>query len=162
MPDAHYLAAAVGWLGLGDCVEANAELERIAPELQTHPDVLNVRWAIYAKAEQWDKAAAFANIFRDTHREEPQAWIHLAYATRRQAGGGLAPAKDILVKAQQLFPNEPIIPYNLACYDCQLGDLNAARQWLQKACAVGDAKSVIRMAAADPDLAPLREEIGKT
>lgn len=161
MPDAHYLAAAVGWLGLDNWPESVAELENIAPEFQTHPDVLNVRWAIYAKAGQWDKAAEFAKIFREAHRHEPQAWIHLAYATRRMPEGGLLPAKDILVKARQLFPDEAIIPYNLACYDCQLGNLKDAREWLQKAFAIGDPKDLIKMAAADPDLEPLRDEIGK-
>lgn len=54
LPDTHHLAAAQGWLQLGNHVEANEELEQIAPSLRSHPDVLELRWQIYAKAEKWD------------------------------------------------------------------------------------------------------------
>src|ERR1700733_3807724 len=94
MPDSHYLSAAVGWLGLGNWREANEELEKIAPRLRTHVDVLKVRWAIYTKAEKWDMAADIAKILRDANAQEPTLWLNLAYATRRKPGGGLRSAKD--------------------------------------------------------------------
>jgi Flp pilus assembly protein TadD len=64
-----------------------------------------------------------------------------------------------LIQAQRTFPKEQIIAYNLACYDCQLGDLNAARSWLEKACALGDARKIKHMALQDPDLEPLWPDI---
>jgi hypothetical protein len=42
-PDSHYLAAAQGWLELGNHFEANEELERITPAMRVHPDVLEIR-----------------------------------------------------------------------------------------------------------------------
>src|SRR5712672_3622014 len=59
-PDSHHLSAAQGWLGLGNCFEANAELENISPQLRTHPDVLDVHWQIYAAAKKWDAALDIA------------------------------------------------------------------------------------------------------
>jgi hypothetical protein len=50
--------AAEGWLELGSPTEANEELEKIAPRLRAHPDVLDIRWQIYAAAERWDAAWA--------------------------------------------------------------------------------------------------------
>ena len=47
-PDSIHLKAAEGWLELGNQPEANEELEKIAPELRVHPDVLEIRWQIYA------------------------------------------------------------------------------------------------------------------
>jgi hypothetical protein len=49
----------------------------------------------------------------------------------------------------------------LSCYACQLGNLQIALNWLEKAFAVGDASKVKLMALADPDLRPLWERIAK-
>jgi hypothetical protein len=46
----HHLNAALGWLELGDHVEAYAELENITPALRSHPAVLELRWQISASA----------------------------------------------------------------------------------------------------------------
>ena len=54
---------------------------------------------------------------------------------------------------------EPTIRYNLACYECQLGDLAVAKQHL-KAATKADTK-FRGMALDDPDLEPLWSEIGR-
>jgi hypothetical protein len=61
VPDSHYLSAAQGWLELGNHLEANDELERITPELRAHPDVLEVRWHIYAHAKKWGACVDIAS-----------------------------------------------------------------------------------------------------
>jgi len=53
------------------------------------------------------------------------------------------------------FPNEPTIPYNLACYTCQLGRRAEAEGWLARAFALGNSKEIKLQAMDDPDLAPL-------
>ncbi len=58
--DALHLKAAQGWLELGNHQEANEELERITPKLRAHPQVLALRWQVYAKAQKWDGAADIA------------------------------------------------------------------------------------------------------
>ncbi len=57
--------------------------------------------------------------------DHPQWSISLAYVTRRLESVGAA--KSILLEAATLHPNEAIIHYNLACYDCQLGRSNQLR-----------------------------------
>jgi hypothetical protein len=52
--------------------------------------------------------------------------------------------------------------YNLACYECQLGDLDEARKWLETACRIGERDHMKSMAVQDPDLKPLWEEIKRT
>jgi hypothetical protein len=47
------------------------------------------------------------------------------------------------------------ISYNLACYTCQLGRLDEARQWFHRALTLGDEKAIKLEALDDPDLAPL-------
>jgi uncharacterized protein HemY len=58
--DKRHLEAAEGWLGLGNYLEANEELERITPELRAHPDVLTLRYEVYAKGKKWEVAAEIA------------------------------------------------------------------------------------------------------
>ncbi|HZM02360.1 MAG TPA: tetratricopeptide repeat protein [Candidatus Saccharimonadales bacterium] len=158
-PDNHHLSAAIGWLELGNPKEANEELKKIAPALHSHSSVLIVRHEIYTKGQQWDLADEIARQLLQLFPEEPQFWIWHAYSTRRMRGGGIPQAKEILGKAQQLFPDEALIVYNLACYDCQLGNLKEARAWLEKAFHIGDRKVFKAMALQDRDLEPMWAEI---
>ena len=86
-------------------------------------------------------------------------WLHLAYATRRATGGSEQAAFEILNPVAEKFPEEPTIPYNLACYVCQMGRLSEARHWLRRALAIGGAKQMKLMALNDKDLKPLWDEI---
>ena len=47
-------------------------------------------------------------------------WLHHAYALRRATGGGLLAAFNALSPVADKFPDEATIPYNLACYTCQM------------------------------------------
>ena len=158
-PDSHHLSAAVGWLGLGNPKEAGSELEKIALEIRCHPHVLLVRYEIFAKSGQWDAAAEIARALIELEPQQPGGWISLAYAMRRKTGGGIPMARSILEQARKHFPKEEIIAYNLACYDCQLGNLEAARSWLKQAQMMGDGSKIVLMALKDPDLKPLWPEI---
>ena len=159
-PDTFHLSAALGWLELGNWQEASEELEKITPALRVHPEVLEVRFQVYAAAKKWDLAAEIATTLVQIRPNDPQLWISHAYAARRMPDGGIPQAKGILHKAQQLFPKEPLIAYNLACYECQLGDLKAAWKWLGIAFDLGNPKRMKLMALKDPDLEPLWAEIG--
>lgn len=153
------LNAAIGWLGLGLPDEARAELERLSPASRSHPDVLEVRWAICANQSCWDEAVGVAEKIIALAPERPSGWLHRAYALRRAPGGGLRHAWDALRPAADRFPEEPIIAYNLACYACQMGQLDEARVWLRRALKTGDRERLKTMALQDKDLEPLRAEI---
>lgn len=159
-PDSHHLNAARGWLELGNQFEANEELEKIAPPLRAHPDVLELRWQIYAKARKWDACVDIGEALVKTAPGIPQGWIHRSYALHelkrtQEAADKLEPAAD-------LFSDVWMIRYNLACYACQLGDQKDAWEWLEDAfdLAVHD-KKVKLMALEDPDLEPFWAEIGE-
>jgi predicted Zn-dependent protease len=149
------LSAAQGWLGLGDWKEAAEELKQIAPERRQHPEALEVMREIFTQAGKWEMAAETAGHLVKMKPGEPQSWIALAYATRRKHGGGLGPAREILARAQNRFPKEPVIAYNLACYECQLGNQQAALEWLHKAFATGRGRDIRSLALHDRDLEPL-------
>jgi len=147
-------------LGLGCPGEAKSELERLAKRLRNHPEVLDVRWMIHAHEEDWSAALQVARELVLKAPGMPGSWLHQAYALRRVPEGGLQAAWDVLFPAMDQFPKDSIIPYNLACYACQLGQPDKARILLRRAMALGDRDRINRMALNDPDLKPLWNELG--
>lgn len=158
-PDSHHLNAALGWLGLGLREEAKAELRLISELYQQHPDVLEARWTVYAEERQWVAALEIARKLLSQAPDRVNGWLHHAYALRRVPEGGLAKAWEALKPAAAKFPKEPVIPYNLSCYACQMRHLDKARIWLKRALKIGAKEHIKQMAMADPDLAPLWDEI---
>jgi len=158
-PDSHHLNAALGWLGLGLSEEAKNELNLISEAHQQHPDVLEARWLILAGECKWDAALQVARRLLAQSPERADGWLHQAYALRRAPEGGLEEAWKALRPAADRFPKEPIIPYNLSCYACQLRLLDEARLWLKRALKIGGKERIKQMALADADLEPLWEEI---
>jgi predicted Zn-dependent protease len=158
-PDTHCFMAAIGWLELGNPAEASAELDRITPAQQEHPDVLEVRWSAAAEQKHWDAALQAAQALVRRAPERSSGWLHQAYALRRVAGGGIQKAWDALLPAVARFPKEPVIPFNLSCYACQLRQLDTARDWLRRALAVGGKDKIKQQALEDSDLEPLWAEI---
>jgi tetratricopeptide (TPR) repeat protein len=158
-PDTHHLLAAQGWIELGNHLEANEELENITAENRAHPAVLEVRWQIYAQAEKWKGALDIASALIQLVPEHPLGWIHQSYSLHELKR--TEEARDNLLGVVEKSPQDPIMRYNLACYECQLGQLEQAKHWLRKAFEVGDSKKIKLMALEDPDLEPLWREIGK-
>ena len=155
-PDSHHLSAAIGWLELGNHVEAGEELARISAALLDHPDVLEVRWSVCAAGKSWEPALRAAELLLEKAPDRATGWIHRAYALRRVKGGGLQKAWTALRPAFEKFPQESLIPYNLACYAAQFGQLEQAWEWLHKAMvAAGDVRSIKQQALSDTDLQPL-------
>ncbi|MBI4663563.1 MAG: tetratricopeptide repeat protein [Verrucomicrobia bacterium] len=158
-PDTHHLSAAVGWVELGDCKEARAELAKIAPAFRSHRDVLEANWLIESTEQNWKAALEVARSLIQADPDRSFGWLQQAYALRRVPDGGLQAAWDALLPAADQFPKEPTIPYNLSCYACQMGRLDDARDWLRRALEAGDKSSIKLMALSDPDLKPLWMEI---
>jgi uncharacterized protein HemY len=158
-PDNYHLSAAIGWLELGDWREANKELGKIASEARTHNDVIEVQLQTYIKAENWDMVALLAKGLCDAKPMGTHYWISLAYATAHRRRGGVFRAKEILIRAHEKLPKEPMIAYNLASYECQLGNPKVAKDWLAKALAVGDSRKLKIMALDDLDLKSLWADI---
>ena len=158
-PDTHYLLHAIGWIELGNLVEAKAELSRLTPAVRNHPDVLEVRWLICAEEKQWEEGLQAARELLKAAPERSSGWLHQAYALRRVAEGGLQKAWDALLPAFEKFPRTEIIAYNLSCYACQMNQLDSARLWLKRAISLGEKERIKHRALKDSDLEPLWGEI---
>jgi predicted Zn-dependent protease len=161
-PDLHHLKAAVGWLELGNASESLLELDLLSEEMQSHPDVLETRWLALAQNQRWDAAAKVGRALIAAAPDRALGWLHHAYALRRATTGGLLAAFNALSPVAEKFPKEPTIPYNLACYTCQMQrDASETLAWLKQAMKAGKRSEILAMAMKDPDLEPLRAEIEK-
>jgi predicted Zn-dependent protease len=152
----HGLNAAQGWLELGNAREALAELARLCPEVQGRAEVLELRWRVDAGLHDWPAALEAAKRLVAVVPGEPTGYINLSYTLHEMKR--TAEAWEQLLPAAERFPDMPIVPYNLACYACQLGQTAVAREWLRRAARLLGWERTREMVLQDPDLAPFRGE----
>ena len=143
--------AAEGYLRLGMFHDAETALDRVDPASHHLPEVLVVRLAFFQETKRWSAMQAAAKKLVDLDPTDPQRVMALAYATRRAESIDLA--RLILMEALDRHPSEALIHYNLACYDCQLGNIPSAKQFIETALRLNPKMG--RMALGDEDLEPL-------
>lgn len=147
------VTAASGFAELGLYQEAVEELEDL-PESSRDDILVLATWLqVYQCWGKWSEAAAIAERLIQKEPAAADWYIALGFAVRRAQS--LAAAEVILSAALQKFPANATIHFNLACYYTQLGDLDKARRYLQRAIAIDD--SFKKVALTDPDLRALRE-----
>ena len=156
-PDIHSFRAASGWLDLNNFNEAEAELNKISEGAQLHPDVLEIRWRTNAHVLNWTACIAIAETTIRVAPGEVSGWIHRSFALHELKR--TSEALEKILPAVELFPKDWTLIYNVACYQCQLGDLPAARLWLARAFTLGHLEESRARALEDPDLQPLWNEI---
>ena len=157
--DKMHLDAAEGWLGLGDHLSANEELDRIAAPLRRTPPVLILRWEVFFAAKNWPLAAEVACALTQLKPDDERGWLHYSFALHELKR--TAQARDNLLDVIDHFPKYAIMRYNLACYECQLGNLDQAREHLKKAFALKGGSDLRAGSLSDPDLKPLWHEAAK-
>src|SRR4029077_7795533 len=120
-PDQQYWEAAVGYVELGMFQDANDQIEKIDPFNRAAPEVLAVRIEIYRGLKKWELMQQIAKRLKEFEPQNVEWAISLAYATRRAYS--IDTAMGILQSAEAKFPREAAMPYNLACYYCQLREI---------------------------------------
>lgn len=149
--DLNHLRAAEGYTELG-MTKLGVDSLQLRVGIEIHlPEVLAARVEIYTGLKKWDHLQTVAARLATHDPNEAQWSISLAYATRRAQS--IEAAKAILLEAVERHPNEPMLHYNLACYECQLGDVEVAKARLAHAFKL-EPKCRL-MALDDDDLEPL-------
>jgi hypothetical protein len=150
---------ATGFIELGLLAEALDELDAIEGADQPTLPVLLARTELYMGTKQWDRLVAVAQAAASADPSRQQAWIAWAWGQRRLTA--IPDAKAVLLQAEQHHGETcALLHFNLACYECQLGDLEAAKTRLTRARAIGG-EGFITMALDDADLEPLRDYLGQ-
>ena len=157
-PDSFHFQAAEGWIGLGDYNAATEELEQITAANRDDPDVLQLRWRIYAEAQKWDACLDIATTLTEKRPKRPFGWIHRAHSLHQL--GRTQEAKDLLISVVNGFESNSTIPFHLARYCCGLGQADEGFRWLQKA--ADNPAELIRLrrqVLEDPALERLRKKL---
>ena len=159
--DVHKLNAAFGWLELGNEAEAKKEYDSLSVKARSRPEALEFEWQYYSRAENWTRCFSVGELLVAGFPERESGWIYRSFALHELKQ--TQAAFDQLAPALVRFNKNSTIPYNLACYCCQLGALDEARAWLVKAFKIDEANGQKgahgQLALEDPDLQPLWEEI---
>jgi hypothetical protein len=125
LEDQNHLTVAQGYAELKMFLDANDELEMIDAAVRHLPEILAVRVEIYSGLKKWELLRVVAKKLADHDPDEVRWPISLAYATRRTES--IEAAKLILLEAVERHPKEPMIHYNLACYDSVMGEVEVAK-----------------------------------
>ena len=149
-----HLDDAEGWFGLGDLQSAGDEFARIPSEFMMHPKVLSARWQMHSKAKEWVACVEIGELLVSFAPEIPESHVRRSFALHELKR--TREAYDFLLPAAGKFPDRWPIPYNLACYCCQLDRRDEAIQWFRKAMAI-DEETVRSAAIVDPELKSLWE-----
>lgn len=149
-PDSHFLRAAEGWLELGNCVEAKAELSRISSRMRCLPEVLDLECKICSAAKDWKTLVNISATLIAMQPTEVEWYIRHGNALFFM--GRTDEAREFVTPLIPRFPENAILQYNLACYECQLGHFEEAKTLLVKS--FGLNKNLRDYARQDPDLSP--------
>lgn len=151
---ARIVSAAQGYAQLGMFNESLRELDALEPELKDRAEVTELRLAVLMQARRWPQALAAARKLCKTQPEVPSGFIHAAYCLHEL--GRTSEAKSALLVGPALLNEEPSYHYNLACYECALGNTESAEAHLETSFSMD--KKYCEFAKTDPDLRPLRGE----
>jgi tetratricopeptide (TPR) repeat protein len=127
----HHLTVAEGYIELGMPLDANEELDQIDVEQRILPAVVALRVPIYRALKKWDLMQVVAKMMALHEPDNPEWTVSWAYATRRT--DSIEAARIILLTAVEAQPDVAIFHYNLAYYECLLGDVEVAKARLHHA-----------------------------
>ena len=131
--------------------DALEELDSLPAEAQHHPIVVEMRLVALMQAHRWPLALAAAQELCRLRSDAPSGFIHAAFCLHEL--GRTAEAREMLLKGPPTIDAESNYHYNLACYECVLGNLDSAQAHLKKSFTM-DAK-YREYAKTDPDLRAL-------
>jgi predicted Zn-dependent protease len=145
------IQSAQGYSELGMYDDALAELDAIEPAVRERPEILELRVLILMHAKRWNKALAASRRLAEERPDATVGFVHTAFCLHEL--GRSAEAKAVLLSGPPKMLDEPVFHYNLACYECVLGNLDSARTHLETSIALD--KKFREFAKIDPDLKAL-------
>lgn len=146
------LAYALGYIELSMLKDARAELARLSDKERETPEAMAVLIELGMVEDDWRSVIQLAPRVAAIAPSVERPWIAWAYALREL--GQIEEAREVLSRGATAIEKPTVlVDYNLACYDCLLGDHGEARRRLAR---VFKREPTWRdQAADDPDLKDL-------
>lgn len=125
------LTYALGYIELGMLRDARGELARLTKDERDAPEALAVRVELAMAEDEWAQVVRLAPKVAEIAPGVERPWIAWAYALREL--GDIVEARMVLQRGAETIEKPTVlVDYNLACYDCLLGDLDEARRRLAR------------------------------
>jgi predicted Zn-dependent protease len=125
------ITTAQGYIELKMYLDANSELDELEPEHRDSSEVLALRTIIYMGLKRWELLQTVSRSLSLRAPDDPRWPTLWAYATCR--ADSIEAARIILVNVVERTPDVAVFHYNLACYECRLGNIEGAKNRLRKA-----------------------------
>jgi uncharacterized protein HemY len=145
------LQAADGYLFLNLPAEALAEIRSVKKPENGEPEVLLAQNRVLLHMGRWKQVQRLAQRASKAHPEREEFTVQQAFALHQMQKAD--EAVGVLESAPDWIRRTGILHYNLACYEAQLGDKNAARECINVAFKMNEAMR--KNAKVDPDLQEL-------
>ena len=149
------VAAAQGYLELGMVSDALAELRQLPEAVVNEPLVLELQVLILIRAKRWKAAKTAASKLCAVSPEDGSGYMHLAFCQHEL--GDTKGARKTLLGGPRSLEKMATYYYNLACYEAVLGQVEAARVYLEQSIRID--KRFRDFAKYDVDLAALHGEM---
>lgn len=120
---------------------------------------LNEDWRRAVERDDCERALQIAGAISVISPYKSSSWLKQAYSLHEL--GRTEDAFQVLSSVIEMFPDEYLPAYNLACYACKTGRLDEARHWLRNSIEVGGRERVKATALRDSDLETLWQEINR-
>jgi hypothetical protein len=132
------------------------------PANSPNPDVLQMRWRVFAKSEKWDTCLEIATALIRVTPDRPIGWIHQAVSLDKL--GRTADAKEVPLGAVKTIGPSSICAFHIACFCAQLGQFAEAQEWVRKTIEWAEDKEAqqrLRLRVLDePVLEPFSKDLG--
>lgn len=145
------ILAAQGYFELEMLGDAVKELDSLPAQVQIRADVLEMRVLILMKARRWRQALRASENLCAVSPEAATGFIHMAFCLHEL--GRTRQAKEVLLEGPASLVREATYHYNLACYECALGNLETARAYLETSVSMDE--KLKQFSLDDPDLKAL-------
>jgi len=140
-----------GFLDLGMTAQAQSEFQKIPRMFHSRQETCEIILRMAIDEKNWPLAVQVAMDLIQRFPNEPTYHVQLAYSIRRK--DNIVAARAVLLQAQRRFKKMAVIPYNLACYECQLGNQEHALSYLKRAVKLN--ADFMELALDDDDLEPI-------
>lgn len=114
--------------------EALEELASLPPEVHGEAVVVEMHLVTLMQAKRWEAALEYGRKMCELRPEAGAGFIHLAFCLHEL--GLTGQAKAWLMSGPPSIRKEANYFYNLACYECVLGNVDEARQLLAQSIAL--------------------------
>ena len=124
------ILAAQGYLEIGMVEDALREMEALPENEKTSNECLSVYLEIFRETGEWDRMEKTAQRLCQTDKQNVKRWLDCAFA--RYHLDSVESARETLLAATERFPDEALVHFQLACCECQLGNIAEAKKHLNQ------------------------------